>query len=98
MEKLLISNQPFPCHHTECIRQVNGQGNILKYKPDNRIGKKKDLSDFVVVGCQAALSSLETDDLLGFFHTTMSGGLQRKVWKYPEIWIKIVWLMSEDNG
>ena len=62
---------------TQCIKACRrGQEVQLFFRPNVRMGKKCDLSDFdcgMIVGArQSGLSISVTADLLGFSHTTVS--------------------------
>ncbi len=62
---------------TQCILASRcGEDDLLKFKPNIKMGKKRDLSDFergMVVGVRRAdLSISKTADLLGFSRTTIS--------------------------
>ncbi len=70
-----------------------GEDDLLKFKPNIRMGKKGDLSDFergMVVGVRrAALRISKTADLLGFSRTTIS-----RVYRERENiqWAAVVWM------
>ena len=90
-----IFNQPIMWQQLNAYNHAEMVKRLSCFRPNVRMGKKCDLSDFdcgMIVGArQAGLSISETADLLGFLHTTVSS-LVRMVQKTKSIqWATVLW-------